>query len=234
MGSTRVTVFLTLFSVLVVCVSQTPKYWDRQYAYSRYRGPEPPRLERQHPIPTLTYKSHDRCNLTAVQVLVQTTYCRPRMEYETLLSPYLHSAVYPEVVRVDRCSGGCFGMVTCYPGYTENVTVPVLLFNLVEGGTLQCAKMTVLRHKNCKCDCILQPRDCTVYQWYNKDSCGCECGKFTEKSRCLSDTRLIWEWDERKCKCECRHKLECSTSNYFDDEEYASRSSTGKIPLLSR
>ncbi|XP_064458955.1 balbiani ring protein 3-like isoform X2 [Ornithodoros turicata] len=218
MASKWVVVIVVLCTTLEVVVSQRPPHWSHQYKHPRRSLLSTTEEEDEDMAPDYQPKEEENCNLTALEQLAQSTYCRPRMDFEILSRPNDHSILYPEAVRVERCSGGCFGAVTCSAVTMENVTVPVIRFNMAEGGTLQCTEVTVVRHKTCHCGCTKKESDCGEYQHYNRDTCSCECTNDAEKERCRPLSPPM-RWNSYWCFCQCPEWHSCgSPQDYFDQD----------------
>lgn len=73
----------------------------------------------------------------------------------------------------------------------------------------------VERHKQCRCDCKVQPKDCHKMQVYRRSECSCVCGNSDERDKCYENPEIKL-WNPEACACQCREIRNCSTGYLFD------------------
>ena len=126
---------------------------------------------------------------------------------------------YPYKIGVNRCIGSCNNkdnpyFKVCLPDSIKNITVKS--FDLI-------SKKSVLKnnsfHHSCKCDCLLDEKDCNNLQRWNKNKCRCECleikncgiGYSWNISNCRCElNKLAALIEEEKCDIETSEKIECN------------------------
>ena len=83
--------------------------------------------------------------------------------------------VLPDVIRVDRCGGGChLPQHSCTPTKVEQVEVEVMLVlaRWPQGEhQVLCTTLQVEEHSSCGCGCKVQPHHCSSKQTYHHANC---------------------------------------------------------------
>ena len=118
---------------------------------------------------------------------------------------------FPFKIKMDRCIGSCNNkdnpyFKVCTPDIVKNISVKV--FDLI-------SQKNVLRnvsfHKSCKCDSLLDKKDCNNKQRWNKDKCRCECLK-------IKDCDVGFSWNVVNCRCEFKKAAKLITTEECDVE----------------
>ncbi|XP_046988746.1 uncharacterized protein LOC124594420 [Schistocerca americana] len=146
--------------------------------------------------------------------------CQPRRAMVTLNVTQHDAITFPSCVAVRRCAGcDCPGDGEhCAPTKTATVKRKVLSVTsrLLANGTLKesvhVKVIPVESHVECGCVCKVQPEDCSPWQWYDENSCSCQCRHAAAQAHC----RGVRRWNHRRCLCECRSPPFCSTGFHVD------------------
>ena len=96
---------------------------------------------------------------------------------------------YPFSVKLDRCVGSCHNLndlydKVCVSNKAEDLNLS--MFNTITGIN---ESKTLTKHISCKCKCKFDGRNCNLDQWWNNDTCRCECKK-------------NYVWNPTTCNCE--------------------------------
>lgn len=146
-------------------------------------------------------------------------FCQPRRVPVHVPQPADPMLIYqPMCIQIERCGGCCaHELFHCVPSLKRNATRKVVALRYPHAGAefFEFEKVTTVkieRHARCKCQCKVQPEDCSIHQVYNKDNCRCACPKGTGQLKCKPPQ----VWHERDCRCRCPDLDDCSTGTYFD------------------
>ena len=118
---------------------------------------------------------------------------------------------HPLSIKVNKCSGGC-----------NNINDPMAKLcvpNIVKDMNIKVFNLLarinetrkIVWHETCKCVCRLRSAICNDRQEWNESKCKCECKEdLIDKITC--DKGYIW--NPSTCSCEC-HRY-CETGQYLD------------------
>ena len=164
------------------------------------------------------------------QILDSTPGCGPRQHLvetrQLLLSnstmdlgPEEVVQVIPDLVRVERCGGGCqLPGHRCAPSQVnlQEVEVMVVLARWPQGEhQVVCTSLQVEEHSSCTCGCRVRPQHCSARQTYHPASCSCLCSNLEERATCLREGKA-WHQEECRCTCPAQAWRSCSTGYVFD------------------
>lgn len=85
--------------------------------------------------------------------------------------------------------------------------------------------VTAQEHVACDCQCRAQPSDCTVTQYYDPRKCMCMCRDREAQQRCGAQEGTHY-WDGAACACRCVRRVQCSSTQRYDEAQCSCRSST--------
>lgn len=146
-------------------------------------------------------------------------FCQPRRVPVHVPQPVDPMLIYqPMCLQIERCGGCCaHELFQCVASLKRNATRKIVSLRYPHAGADffefdKVATIKVERHVRCKCQCKVQPEDCTSHQVYLKDNCRCVCPKGNSMLKCKPPQA----WNERDCRCRCPEQDDCSTATYFD------------------
>lgn len=129
--------------------------------------------------------------------------------------------VIPSHVVVKRCGGACMSHShSCHATAHRQVPVDVLVISATWGqGALLtlCSTLHVREDKDCSCACRVRPADCSVQQYYERNTCSCQCNNWSLRNACVSSGKT---WDQTTCSCRCPSSTwrVCNTGYMFDGQ----------------
>ena len=131
---------------------------------------------------------------------------------------------YPYNVLVNKCSGSCNRRhdpmaKLCVPNIIKNVNMKVYNFLMRLNET-----RNVLWHESCKCVCKLNSSACNSKQFWNSDTCRCDCNE--DFADTINFTKgHMWNPSTYACQCD----MWCKPGQYLDHKNCAC-----KNKLISR
>ncbi|XP_071530907.1 uncharacterized protein [Panulirus ornatus] len=145
--------------------------------------------------------------------------CSPKKAVVELPNDEPHRVtLLPSCVYIRRCSGCCQATsLQCRPTKVKNKKFKVMALTSNEFRGKRFADSQALRtvivqeHKNCSCECKVQPQDCSSSQVYSEHACTCYCPANISKSCPPGKV-----WNERDCACVCNGVSECTTGRVFN------------------
>jgi len=156
------------------------------------------------------------------QALQENVLCRPSPVIVKLPLPNNTDIqqMTPTHVEIMQCSGACHrGNQDCVPTLTKEKEVSVMVGRCgIQAGVCQkeCARLVVVEHLQCGCDCSQEARDsCTGQSHvFNSDTCQCQCKDIAAKQECLDQGR---SWSASSCSCSCHQPSPCSIGTVFSN-----------------
>ena len=133
----------------------------------------------------------------------------------------------PTHVEIMQCSGACHrGNQDCVPTLTREKEVSVMVGRCgIQAGVCQkeCARLVVVEHLQCGCDCSQEARDsCTGQSHvFNSDTCQCQCKDIAAKQECLDQVTclaspsLLYSLSGKTCAGPCLHRHARCASVYI-------------------
>ena len=84
-------------------------------------------------------------------------------------------SVWPNVVKLNRCLGGCHDIYNVYEcTATAETKFMLSVYQIQQSVKILTVPMT--EHTKCGCSCRVKPNDCNdITQYYDKGSCSCLC-----------------------------------------------------------
>lgn len=164
-------------------------------------------------------KNDNSSNPELGPIFDKRAFCQPRRVPVHVPQPTDPMLIYqPMCLQIERCGGCCaHELFRCVPALKRNASRKIVSLRYPHAGAdfFEFEKVSTIkieRHIRCKCQCKIQPEDCTVHQVYLKDSCRCACPKANGLLKCKPPQI----WNEHDCRCRCPDQDDCSTGTYFD------------------
>ena len=137
--------------------------------------------------------------------------CMPRPKILDVNEGVGEALFYPYNLLVNKCSGSCNIFDNpmaklCVPNVIKRVNMQVYNFLMILNET-----RNVLWHESCKCVCKLNSSICNNKQYWNDDTCRCDCNEdFAGIIYCTKG----YTWNPSTCECQC--DTWCKPGQYLD------------------
>uniref|UniRef100_T1JBQ5 Platelet-derived growth factor (PDGF) family profile domain-containing protein n=1 Tax=Strigamia maritima TaxID=126957 RepID=T1JBQ5_STRMM len=109
------------------------------------------------------------------RIFDKRAFCRPRRVPVHVPQPTDPMLIYqPMCIQIERCGGCCaHELFECVPSLLRNATRKVVALRYPHAGAeyFEFEKVTTIkiqRHARCKCQCKVQPEDCSAHQVFQK------------------------------------------------------------------